>query len=127
MPRHIEKVKHNHTTKIDGVRVKIGSAEWEAYSCKWRYYRFLEDIYKNPNAKNVLDQVDWENYWPEVNEILKKWGMVNKSNEEYLKAANEYQQNLENGGRVYKNKIHGFGWWDPKAKKFNLDPISIKG
>ena len=114
-------------TKIDGKWVEVGSAEWEAYSCKWRYHQFLEDKYKNPNAKNVLDQVDWENYWPEVHAILKKWGMVNKSNEEYLKAANEYQQNLENGGRVYKNKIHGFGWWDPKAKKFNVDPISIKG
>ena len=114
-------------TKIDGNWVEVGSAEWEAYSCKWRYYQFLEDKYKNPNAKNVLDQVDWETYWPEVNDILKKWGMVNKSNEEYEKAAIDYQQHLENGGRVYKNKIHGYGYIDPETKEFVLDPNSVQG
>ena len=112
---------------IDRERVVVGSAKWEAYSCKWRYFQFLEDKAKDPNAENLLDQVDWETYWPEVHAILKEWGMVNKSNEEYLKAANEYQQHLENGGKVYKNKIHGYGYLDPKTNEFVVDPYSVKG
>ena len=66
MPRNIERVEHKHTTKIDGVRVKIGSAEWEAFSCKWRYYRFLEALTRNPDEQNPLDCIDWANYcyWP---------------------------------------------------------------
>ena len=127
MPRHIERVKHKHTTKIDGVRVEIGSAKWEAFSFKWRYYRFLEALIRNPEEENPLDHINWANYWPEVHAILKEWNMVEIPKDWYKIAANEYQLELENGKPAYKNKIHGFGWWDPKAKKFNLDPISIKG
>ena len=29
---------------IDGETVIEGSAAWEAFSCKWRYYRFLEAL-----------------------------------------------------------------------------------
>ena len=53
MPRHIERVKHKHTTKIDGVRVEIGSAKWEAFSCKWRYYRFLEALTRNAEVPHA--------------------------------------------------------------------------
>ena len=42
-------------------------------------------------------------------------------------AARDYQNHLLNGGKAYKNQIHGFGWWDPKAKEFIVDPISVKG
>ena len=52
MQRHKEKVKHKQTTKIDGERVKIGSEKWEAYSCKWRYFQFLEARAKEKGAKN---------------------------------------------------------------------------
>ena len=74
-----------------------------------------------------MDRINWANYWPEVHAILKEWNMVEMPKGWYKIAANEYQLELENGKPAYKNKIHGFGWWDPKAKKFNLDPISIKG
>ena len=43
--------------KIDGQRVVEGSAEWEAFSCKWRYYRFLEALTRNPNEQEELGQL----------------------------------------------------------------------
>ena len=122
--KYIDKPKQ---VVIDRERVVVGSAEWEAYSCKWRFYQFLEDKAKNPNAKNLLDLIDWESYWPEVHSILKKWSMANMTNEEYSKAAKDYQIHLENGGKVYKNKIHGYGYLDPKTKEFVVDPYSVKG
>ena len=122
--KYIDKPKQ---VVIDRERVVVGSAEWEAYSCKWRFYQFLEDKAKNPNAKNLLDLIDRESYWPEVHSILKKWSMVNMTNEEYSKAAKDYQIHLENGGKVYKNKIHGYGYFDPKTKEFVVDPYSVKG
>ena len=122
--KYIDKPKQ---VVIDRERVVVGSAEWEAYSFKWRFYQFLEDKAKNPNAKNLLDLIDWESYWPEVHTILKKWSMVNMTNEEYSKAAKDYQIHLENGGKVYKNKIHGYGYLDPKTKEFVVDPYSVKG
>ena len=112
---------------IDRERVVVGSAKWEAYSCNWRYFQFLEDKTKDPNAENILDQVDGETYWPEVYAIFKEWCMVNMTNEEYLKAANDYQLNLENGGKVYKNRIHGYGYFDPETNETVVDPHSVKG
>ena len=50
-------------TKIDGERVKVGSAEWEFYRSKLRYYQFLEDRMSDPNATNPLDLIDWETVW----------------------------------------------------------------
>ena len=145
MPRHIEKVKHNNTIKIDGVRVEKGSSEWEAFSWKWRFYRFLEDLVNNPDLKNPLDLWDWdymaqpdENYDlddcinllkknKKTQSILKSWYMLGMPHDWYKIKAKEYQLELENGKPPYKNRIHGFGWYDPKTKKFVLDPLSVKG
>ena len=112
---------------IDGVTVVEGSAEWEAFSWKWRFYRFLEALVNNPDLKNPLDTWDWENYWPEVKPILKKWFMLGMPDDWYKIKAKEYQLELDNGKPPYKNRIHGFGWYDPKTKKFVLDPLSVKG
>ncbi len=112
---------------IDGENVVVGSAKWEAYSCKKRYFSFLWDRLRDPSAVNPLDQVDWENIWPEVYQILKEWNYVGMPNDYYSIAARDYFNDYMNGGKAYKNKIHGFGWWDPKAKEFTLDPRSVKG
>ena len=40
---------------IDGVTVVEGSADWEAFSCKWRYYRFLEALTRNPDEFSIND------------------------------------------------------------------------
>ena len=112
---------------MDGERVKVGSAEWEFYRSKLRFYQFLEDRITDPNVTNPLDLIDWETFWPEVHAMLKKWGMVNMPNDWYSIAANDYLRYLENGGRVYKNKIHGYGYIDPETKEFVLDPNSVQG
>ena len=113
--------------KIDGENVVVGSAQWEAYSCKKRYFNFLQDRAKDPSAVNPLDQIDWDEYWPDVYKILRRWMYVGMPNDWYSIAAKDYQNHLLNGDKAYKNQIHGFGWWDPKAKEFIVDPISVKG
>ncbi len=113
--------------KIDGERVFVGSAEWEAYSCKWRYFQFLEARAKDPSLVNPLDQIDWDDYWPEVYKILRRWMYVGMPNDWYSIAARDYQTHLENGGKQYKNQLHGYGTYDAKSKKLNIDPLSVKG
>ena len=123
---------------IDGVTVVEGSADWEAFSCKWRYYRFLEALTRNPDEQNPLDCIDWANYWPEVHAILKEWKMVDMPKDWYKIAAQDYMNMRFNGYidpetkerkylPAYKNKIHGFGWFNPKTKEFTVDPVSVKG
>ena len=112
--------------KIDGQRVELGSAEWEFYRSKLRFYQFLEDRMSDPNATNPLDLIDWETFWPEVHAMLKKYGMVNMPNDWYSIAANDYRRYLENGGRVYKNSTQGCGYLDSKTNKFVVDPYSYK-
>ena len=112
---------------IDGETVNVGSEQWEAYSCKWRYFQFLEARAKDPNLLNPLDQIDWDKYWPEVYKILRRWMYVGMPNDWYSIAARDYQNHLLNGGKAYKNQLHGFGSIDPETKKFVVDPISVKG
>ena len=112
---------------IDGETVVEGSAAWEAFSCKWRYYRFLEALTNNPDLKNPLDHINWDKYWPEVHSILKEWYMVDMPHDWYKIAAKEYQLELENGKPAYKNRIHGYGTYDAKTEKFTVDPFSVKG
>ena len=76
------------------VTVIEGSAEWEAFSWKWRFYRFLEDFVNNLGLKNPLDFIYWANYWPEVHAILKEWNMVDMLYDWYKIASNEYQLEL---------------------------------
>ena len=48
-------------------------------------------------------------------------------NDWYTIAAKEYQLSLENGGKQYKNQLHGYGTYDAKSKKLVIDPLSVKG
>ena len=45
--KYADKAKQPET-KIDGERVKVGSAEWEFYRSKLRFYQFLEDRITDP-------------------------------------------------------------------------------
>ena len=123
--KYADKAKQPET-KMDGERVRVGSAKWEFYRSKLRFYQFLEDRITDPNVTNPLDLIDWETFWPEVHAMLKKWGMVNMPNDWYSIAANDYRRYLENGGRVYKNSTQGCGYLDSKTNKFVVDPYSYK-
>ena len=48
-------------------------------------------------------------------------------NDWYSIAARDYQTHLENGGKQYKNQLHGYGTYDAKSKKLEVDPLSVKG
>ena len=43
---------------MDGEKVKVGSAEWEFYRSKLRFYQFLEDRITDPNVTSPLNLID---------------------------------------------------------------------
>ena len=64
--KYAEKAK-NPEIKIDGVRVKEDSAEWQFYFHKRRYFDFLNGLIETRTVRNYinpLDTWDWD-YLPE--------------------------------------------------------------
>ena len=145
MARSSDKFKDKAKTPtmvIDGVKgIVPDSAESEAFSWKWRFYRFLEELANNPDLKNPLDTWDWdymtqpdENYDlddcvallkknKKTQSILKKWNMLGMPHDWYKIQSEEY---LMSGLPPYKSKLHYVGWLNRETGEFADNTYKLK-